>query len=88
MAKDKQKIHFSLTAEALDVVARRAPSAGKRGEWISAALVDYDRILAGVPENEPQLGTLETMADRLGMIEKQLSLVVRLLGKEGVRTDE
>ena len=80
MVKDKTKIHFSLTSEALAIIEKRAPSPGKRGEWISAALVDYDRILGNVPAAGGQIGTLETMTERLGMIEKQLSLIVQRLG--------
>jgi hypothetical protein len=64
--KDKIKSNFYVTPAALEVIARRAPSTNKRGQWLSDALVDYDRILAGVPESiEARLRNLELMISRL-----------------------
>jgi hypothetical protein len=80
MSTDKQKIHFLLTNEALAVIDRRAPSPGKRGQWISAALVDYDRVLAGVPADGEQCGTLEQIAERLRNLELMVSLLIQHQG--------
>ncbi len=82
MVADKTKIHFALSNDALAVIDRRAPSPGKRGEWISLALLDYDRILSGVPSADGACGTLEAMEARLSRIEKQLSLIVQRLDQE------
>jgi hypothetical protein len=77
----KVKSHFSLTPAALEVIERRAPSQNKRGDWMSEALVDYDRILAGVPTVDSEGGTLEQMTQRLAMLERNLSAVYLLLAK-------
>jgi aspartyl aminopeptidase len=75
-----QKIHFTLSDEALAIIARRAPSPHKRGAWISKAVIDYDHILAGVAsEDGADGGLLEEVVNRLARIEKQM---VALLAKE------
>lgn len=82
MSEVKVKSHFSLTPIALEVIDRRAPSQNKRGDWMSEALVDYDRILAGVPSVETEGGTLEQMAQRIAGVEKSLSALLVLLLKQ------
>lgn len=71
-----QKIHFTLSGEALAVIDRRAPSPNKRGEWISTALVDYDRILSGTDTGSGDSGVLERIESRLARIEKQLAAML------------
>ena len=74
-----QKVHFTLSAEALAIIAKRAPSTNKRGEWISQAIVDYDHVLAGVAaEADGDTGLLEQIALRMTRLEKQM---VALLAK-------
>ena len=52
----KTKTHFTLSDEALKIVNRRAISPNKRGDWLSAAIVAYDAILAdGVPSSTKEL---------------------------------
>ena len=68
-----QKVHFTLSDEALAIIAQRAPSTNKRGEWISQAIVDYDRILSGIDPIDTSLdtGLLEQIVNRLARMEKQ-----------------
>jgi len=74
-----QKSHFYLTDEALAIIAKRAPSTNKRGEWISQAIVDYDKILSGIDANgDGDTGLLEQVVLRLARLEKQM---VALLAK-------
>jgi len=73
-----QKVHFTLSAEALAIIAARAPSPNKRGEWISRCVLDYDRILSGVDTDGDggDVGLLEQVNCRLARIEKQLAAVI------------
>ena len=68
-----QKVHFTLSEDALAIIAQRAPSPNKRGEWISQAIVDYDRILSGIDPIDTSLdtGLLEQIVNRLARMEKQ-----------------
>lgn len=75
-----QKVHFTLSDEALAIIAKRAPSTNKRGEWLSMAVVDYDRILEGVtPAVEG--GALETLGARMGQLEKMIAALLAELAK-------
>jgi|LakMenE01Jun11ns_1017448.scaffolds.fasta_scaffold9957487_7 hypothetical protein len=76
--KDKIKSNFYVTPAALEVIARRAPSTNKRGQWLSDALVDYDRILAGVPADGGQCGALESIEARLRNLELMISRLILL----------
>lgn len=71
-----QKVHYTLSGEALEIIDRRAPSQNKRGEWISNALADYDRILSGVDTGTGESGLLERIDNRLARIEKQLAAML------------
>jgi len=72
-----QKVHFTLSAEALAIIATRAPSPNKRGEWISRCVLDYDRILSGVDTGDGgDVGLLEQVNSRLARIEKQLAALL------------
>jgi len=52
----KTKTHFTLSDEALKIVNRRATSPNKRGDWLSAAIVAYDAILAdNLPNSTKEL---------------------------------
>ena len=66
-----QKVHFTLTDEALDIIAQRAEGPNKRGEWLSAAVLHYDQILAGEPAAvDATTGTLEQIISRLAQLEQ------------------
>ena len=41
---NKTKVHFTLSDEAIQVINRRAQSPNKRGDWLSAAIVEYDAL--------------------------------------------
>jgi hypothetical protein len=74
-----QKIHFTLSDEALAIIAKRAPSTNKRGEWLSQAVIDYDKVLSGIDtDGDGTTGLLEQVVIRLARIEKQM---VALLAK-------
>ncbi len=67
------KSHFYLSDEALAIIAKRAPSTNKRGEWLSQAIVDYDKILSGVEgEAAGDTGLLEQIVIRMARLEKQM----------------
>ena len=57
----KKKVYFSLSNEALAVVDRRAKSPNKRGDWLSAIILEYDAILA----DPATLAAASTVADLL-----------------------
>jgi len=72
-----QKVHFTLSDDALAIIAQRAPSTNKRGEWISQAIVDYDRILSGIDPNDTgDAGLLEQIVNRLARMEKQMLVLL------------
>jgi hypothetical protein len=61
------------------IIAKRAPSVNKRGEWLSQAIVDYDKILAGIDtDDDDEIGLLEQLVIRMARMEKQM---VALLSK-------
>ena len=69
---DTSKVQFYLANEALEVVGKRAPSEKKRGEWVSKAIIEYDRIMSMIPSDD-ECGTLEQLAGRLGRVEQRLA---------------
>lgn len=69
------KVHFTLSDEAIAIINRRATSDNKRGQWISAALTDYDAILSGAPHDDQEQGVLEQIVNRLDRVEKLLGLL-------------
>lgn len=72
-----KKVQLVLTDEALAVIDAHAPGERKRGEWVSDALIDYDRIMSGVGElNGNDDGLLERIDGRLARIEKQLAAII------------
>ena len=73
---ENQKVHFTLSESAIAIINQRAPSPNKRGEWISSAILDYDKILTGVTSGDDDKGLLEQVVTRLGHIEKQLSALL------------
>jgi hypothetical protein len=76
-----QKVHFTLSDEALAIIEERAPSTNKRGEWLSSVVVDYDKILEGIaPAVEG--GALETLGARLGQLEKMIAALLVELKKQ------
>lgn len=74
MARDK--ITLALSESALNYINANATER-KRGEFVSAVLDDYARIMAGVGElNGDDDGLLERIDGRLARIEKQLAAII------------
>lgn len=74
---DTRKVQFVLAKEALAIVDEKAEGERKKGEWISKAIIDYSRIMAGVGElGNGDAGLLERIDSRLGRIEKQLAVLI------------
>lgn len=72
----RDKVTLALTESALSYINANATER-KRGEFVSAALEDYARIMAGVGElGNGDAGLLERIDSRLGRIEKQLALLI------------
>lgn len=77
---DRTKVFFTLTDEAIEVINRRAPSPHKRGDWLSGAILDYDRIVTGATTGDSDKGLLEQVVIRLSHIEKQLAAIITKQG--------
>ena len=80
------RVQYVLTDEAIEIV-NNAASDRKRGDWLSAAIIEYSRIMA-LSTADDECGTLEQIASRLQRIEKRLTLAdskidILLGGKTG-----
>lgn len=80
MNAERQKKHILLSNEALAVVERRK-TAGTVGEWISAAIIDYDQIMGGVPTTD-DCGVLEGINSRLRNLELMVAELIKRGGKQ------
>lgn len=70
------KVQFVISDEALTVINSHATER-KRGEWLSTAVIEYDRIVGGtVGKHDEDAGLLERIDTRLARIEKQLGLLL------------
>lgn len=70
------KVQFVISDEALEVINSNA-SERKRGEWLSNAVVEYNRLISTVPtDHGAEVGLLERIDSRLERIEKQVGLLV------------
>lgn len=76
------KVQFVISDDALDVINRNATER-KRGDWLSNAVIEYDKIINGViDETTPNAGVLEQINERLSRLEKLVaSLVANQQGK-------
>ena len=66
------RVQYVLTDEAIEIV-NNAASDRKRGDWLSAAIIEYSRIMA-LSTADDECGTLEQIAGRLQRIEQRLTL--------------
>lgn len=74
---DTRKVQFVIAKEALAIVDAKAEGERKKGEWISKAIIDYNRIMSGVGElSGNDDGLLERIDSRLARIEKQLAAII------------
>ncbi|MCB0095615.1 MAG: hypothetical protein KDE46_07835 [Caldilineaceae bacterium] len=76
-----KKSHFTLSDEALKVISRRSDSPNKRGDWLSAAIVDYDAILSGSKAGEG-LGLFEQMDSRLNRLEQMTAAILTKMSRD------
>lgn len=65
------RVQYVLTDEAIQIV-NNAATDRKRGDWLSAAIVEYNSIKSLVPSDD-ECGTLEQLAGRIGRMEKRLA---------------
>ena len=73
----RDKVTLALTESALSYINANATER-KRGEFVSAVLGEYSRIMAGVGElgSDDTTGILERIDTRLARMEKQIALMV------------
>ena len=78
LMEDTRKVQFVLAKEALAIVDAKAEGERKKGEWISKAIIDYNRIMSGVGElsSNNDAGLLERIDGRLARIERQLAAII------------
>ena len=71
MTNNRTILHLS--PEALAAIDRNAPSQHKRGQWVSLAVVEYERLLH---DNSDPTGTLERIDHKLDRLELTLNRIV------------
>lgn len=64
-------MQYVLSDDAIEII-NNAATERKRGDWLSAAVIEYSRIKSLVPDDE-ECGTLEQIAGRLGRVEQRLA---------------
>lgn len=64
-----QRRNLTFTDEAIAIMESEA-TAGTLGDWVSMVIVDYVAILRGT-EEDPECGVLESIDNRLALIQKQ-----------------
>lgn len=77
------KAQFVISDEALTVINANATER-KRGEWISNAVIEYNRIVTGMPAPTADEGLLERIDARLANVERQLAVLIQKLGNQAV----
>lgn len=71
------KVQFVISDEALEVINRNATER-KRGDWLSNAVIEYDKIINGVvDEAAPGGGVLEAIDQRLSRLEKMVAALIQ-----------
>lgn len=65
------RVQYVLSDEAIEII-NNAATERKRGDWLSAAVIEYSRIRGLVPADD-ECGTLEQIAGRLGRVEQRLA---------------
>lgn len=69
------KVQFVISDEAMEVI-NNAATERKRGDWISKAVVEYSRIVTGLPAQSDDDGLLERIDSRLANVERQLAVII------------
>lgn len=76
------KAQFVLSDAAMEVINRSATER-KRGDWISQAVIAYDRMTKATPPTE-DTGLLERIDGRLANVERQLAVLIQKAGNSAV----
>ena len=67
---------LELTDEAIEII-NGAATERKRGDWLSNVVVEYDRLVSGMPaQADDTAGVLERIDTRLSNLEKQVALLI------------
>lgn len=72
------KVQFVISDEAMDVI-NAAATERKRGEWLSNVVLEYSRIVTGMPAPSDD-GLLERIDGRLANVERQLAVLIQKAG--------
>ena len=71
-----QKLQLYLSDDAAEII-RQSTTERKRGEWLSNVVVEYNRLVTGMPvQADDTAGVLERIDSRLSNLEKQVALLV------------
>jgi hypothetical protein len=74
------RVQFIMTDEAIEII-NNAATERKRGDWLSSAVVEYNRIVTGLPAAAAQDdGLLERIDARLANVERQLAVIIQKAG--------
>ena len=73
------RVQYVLTDEAIEVI-NGAATERKRGDWLSNAVVEYSRIVTGMPAQPADDGLLERIDGRLANVERQLAVLIQKAG--------
>ena len=77
------KVQFVISDEAMDVI-NTAATERKRGEWLSNVVLEYSRIVTGMPAATSDDGLLERIDGRLANVERQLAVLIQKAGNSAV----
>lgn len=77
------KVQFVISDEAMEVI-NNAATERKRGEWLSNVVVEYSRIVTGMPAQPVDDGLLERIDGRLANVERQLAVLIQKTGNPAV----
>lgn len=70
------RVQYILTDEAIEII-NAAATERKRGDWLSNAVVEYSRLVTGMPvQADDTDGVLERIDTRLSNLEKQVALLI------------
>lgn len=73
------KVQFVISDDAMEVI-NSAATERKRGDWISKAVLEYSRIVTGLPAQSDDNGLLERIDSRLANVERQLAVLIQKAG--------
>lgn len=74
-----QKLQLYLSDDAAEII-RQSTTERKRGEWLSNVVLEYSRIVTGLPAQSDDNGLLERIDSRLANVERQLAALIQKAG--------